>query len=154
MSIFVRSLGLLFSVQFSIKFYFLVYVNQSLSCIRRCRTDLLSIIFPVFFARFLSHLLYFQLFFVRFSVHVSLIQYFPFFCCNCFSESRSKSRVQTVRECSLQLGSREIWFNRGSKGDSSLSITDIVDWIISSWILTYGRRKWRHTVNLIFYFPI
>ena len=109
LSIFVRSLGLLFSVQFSIKFYFLVYVNRSLSCIRRCRTDLVSIIFPVFFARFLSYLLYFKLFFGRFSVRVSLIQYyFPFFCCNCFSESRSKSRIQTVRECSLQLGSNEI----------------------------------------------
>ena len=60
LSIFVSSIGLLFSVQFSIKFYFLVYVNQSLSCIRRCRTDLVSIVFPVFFARFLSHLLYFK----------------------------------------------------------------------------------------------
>lgn len=42
----------MFSVQFSIKFYFLVHVNQSLSCIRSCRTDLVSIVFPVIFARF------------------------------------------------------------------------------------------------------
>ena len=55
LSIFEISLGLLFSVQFSIKFYFLVHVSESLSCIRRCRADLVSIVFPVFFARFLSH---------------------------------------------------------------------------------------------------
>ena len=59
------SLGLLFSVQSSIEFYFLVHVNQSLSCIRRCRTDLVSIGFPVFFARFLSHLLFFKLSFLE-----------------------------------------------------------------------------------------
>ena len=64
-SIFVSSLGLLFSVQFSIKFYFVVYVNQSLSCIRRCRTDLVSIVFPVSFARFLTHFLYFKLSFLE-----------------------------------------------------------------------------------------
>ena len=50
--IFVSSLGLLFSVLFSIKFYFLVHVNQSLICIRRCRTDLVSIVFPVFLLAF------------------------------------------------------------------------------------------------------
>ena len=64
MSIFVSSLGL-FSVQFSIKFYFLVHVNQSLRCIRRCRTDLVSIVFSCIFARFLSHLLYFKLSFLE-----------------------------------------------------------------------------------------
>ena len=62
---FVSSLGLLFLVQFSVKSYFLVHVNQSLSCIRRCRTDLVSIVFPVFFARFLSHLLFFKLSFLE-----------------------------------------------------------------------------------------
>ena len=61
LSIFVSSLGLLFSVQLIINFYFLVHVNQSLSCIRSCRTDLVSIVFPVIFARFPSHLLYFKL---------------------------------------------------------------------------------------------
>ena len=34
--------------------------NQSLSCIRSCHTDLVSIVFPVIFARFLSHLLFFN----------------------------------------------------------------------------------------------
>ena len=51
----------MFSLQFIINFYFLVHANQSLSCIRSCRTDLVSIVFPVIFARFLSHLLYFKL---------------------------------------------------------------------------------------------
>ena len=64
-SIFVSSLGLLFSVQFSIKCYFAVHVNQSLSCIRRCRTDLVSIVFPVSFARFRRHFLYFKLSFLE-----------------------------------------------------------------------------------------
>ena len=65
MPIFVSSLGLLFSVEFSVKFYFLVHVNQSLSCIRSCHTDLVSIVFPVIFPRFLSHLLYFKLSFLE-----------------------------------------------------------------------------------------
>ena len=57
----------MFSVQLSIKvlFFFLVHVNQSLSYIRGCRTDAVSIVFPVFFARFLSHLLYFNLSFLE-----------------------------------------------------------------------------------------
>ena len=55
----------MFSVQFSIKCYFAVHVNQSLSCIRRCRTDLVSIVFPVSFARFLRHFLYFKLSFLE-----------------------------------------------------------------------------------------
>ena len=43
----------------------MVHVNQSLSCIRSCRTDLVSIVFPVIFARFLSHFLYFKLSFLQ-----------------------------------------------------------------------------------------
>ena len=43
----------------------MVYVNQSLSCIRRCRTDLVSIVFPVSFTRFLRHFLYFKLSFLE-----------------------------------------------------------------------------------------
>ena len=39
------------------------------------------------------------------------------------------------------LRSNEIWFNRGSKGDFSLSITDIVDLIISSLILIFRRKN-------------
>ena len=95
------SLGLLFSVQSSIKFYFLVHVSQSLSCIRRCRADLVSIGFPVFLARFLSHLLFFKLSFLEGFRSAFINSVFSFFCCNCSSESRSKRRIQTVRECSL-----------------------------------------------------
>ena len=43
----------------------MVHVNQSLSCIRSCRTDLVSIVFPVIFARFHSHLLHFKLSFLK-----------------------------------------------------------------------------------------
>ena len=101
-SVFVSSLGLLFSVQFSIKCYFVVYVNQSLSCIRRCRKDLVSIVFPVSFARFLTHFLYFKLSFLEGFRSPFINSVFSFFCCNCSSESRRKSRIQTVRECFLQ----------------------------------------------------
>ena len=102
LSIFVSSLGLLFSVQFIINFYFLVHVNQSLSCIRSCRTDLVRIVFPVIFARFLSHLLYFKLSSLEGFRSAFINSVFSFFCCNCSSESRSKSQIQTVRECFLQ----------------------------------------------------
>ena len=79
----------------------MVHVNQSLSCIRRCRTDLVSIVFPVSFARFLRHFLYFKLSFLEGFRSAFINSVFSFFCCNCSSESRSKSRIQTVRECSL-----------------------------------------------------
>ena len=61
------------------KVLFLVHVNQSLSCIRSCRTDLVSIVFPVIFARFLSHLLYFKLLFLQAFGPRLLILYFLFF---------------------------------------------------------------------------
>ena len=69
-----------------------MYVNQSLSSIRRCRTDLASIVFPVFFARFLSHLLCFKLSFLEGFRSSFINSVFSFFCCNS-SESRSKSRI-------------------------------------------------------------
>ena len=85
------------------KFLFLVYVNQSLGCIRRCRTDLVSIVFPVFFARFLVICCTLSYFFGSFSVRVSLILYFPFFffAVIVLVNREVKSRIQTVRECSL-----------------------------------------------------
>ena len=70
-----------------------MYVNQSLSSIRRCRTDLVSIVFPVFFARFLSHLLCFKLSFLEGFRSSFINSVFSCFCCNCSSESRSKSRI-------------------------------------------------------------
>ena len=79
MSIFVSSLGLLFSVQYSVKFHFLVHVNQSLSCIRSCHTDLVSIVFPVIFPRFLSHLLYFKLSFLEGFRYAFINSIFSFF---------------------------------------------------------------------------
>ena len=59
-------------VLFSTKVLFFVHVNQSFSCIRSCRTDLLSIVFSVFFAHFLSHLHFFVVVIVfgKFSVRV------------------------------------------------------------------------------------
>ena len=78
----------------------MVHVNQSLSCIRSRRTDLVSIVFPVIFARFRSHLLYFKLSFLEGFRSAFLNSVFSFFFCycNCSSESRSKSPIQTVRE--------------------------------------------------------
>ena len=61
-----------------------------------------SIVFPVFFAPFLSHLLYFKLSFLEGFGSLLLILYF-LFCCNCSSESRNEGRVQTVRECFIHV---------------------------------------------------
>ena len=54
-------------VLFSTKVLFFVHVNQSFSCIRSCRTDLVSIVFSVFLLIFLviCILLYFKLSFLE-----------------------------------------------------------------------------------------
>ena len=103
MSIFVISLGLLFSVQSSIEFYFLVHVSQSLSCIRRCRADLVSIGFPVFFARFLGLVICCSLSYRFWKVFGPrlLILYFLFFAVIVLVNREVKGRIQTVRECFL-----------------------------------------------------
>ena len=48
-------------------------------------------------------MLYFKLSFLQGFRSAFINSVFSFFCCNCSSESRSKSRIQTVRECSLQI---------------------------------------------------
>ena len=79
----------------------MVHVNQSLSCIRSCRTDLVSIVSPVSLLVFLVIRCTLSYRFWKVFGPRLLILYFLFFGCNCSSESRSKSRIQTVRECFL-----------------------------------------------------
>ena len=95
---------------------FFLHVNQSSSCIRSCRTDLV-IIFPViFFACFRIHLLYFKLsFLASFLSSRLLIVFFLFsFAVILFKWIVSKDELKTVRECLFQVVCKdsENWHER------------------------------------------